>query len=113
MAEVDLPGITFSPAHFQPASSKWAGQWCGGVQLQVVDRNRLRPVSVALHLIEMIRRLYPADFAWRLPHFDRLMGTDLPRRLLEAGHTAGAIIAGWASEISAFAEQRDSILLYT
>jgi uncharacterized protein YbbC (DUF1343 family) len=112
MSEVDLPDISFRPARFKPASSKWAGQWCGGVQLQIADRCQLRPVSVALHLIAVIRRLYPADFAWRLPHFDRLMGTELPRRQLEAGCPAGKIIAGWASELVAFAEQRRGVLLY-
>jgi uncharacterized protein YbbC (DUF1343 family) len=112
MAELDLPGITFRPIRFKPASSKWAGQWCGGVQLQIVDRGLLRPVTVALHLIAVIRRLYPADFAWRLPHFDQLMGSDLPRRQLEAGCPAAEITAGWASELAAFAEQRRGVLLY-
>ncbi|MCI0399444.1 MAG: DUF1343 domain-containing protein [Chloroflexi bacterium] len=112
MDEVDLPGISFRPARFKPASSKWAGQWCGGVQLQVTDRHRLRPVTVALHLIDVIRRLYPAEFAWRLPHFDQLMGTDQPRQQLEAGAAAGEVIAGWAPDLATFAGQRHGVLLY-
>jgi uncharacterized protein YbbC (DUF1343 family) len=112
MSELALPGICFRPARFRPASSKWAGQWCGGVQLEVTDRESLRPVTVALHMIQMVRRLHPAEFAWRLPHFDRLMGTARPRRHMEAGRAVADVIAGWASGLATFAGQRNAVLLY-
>jgi uncharacterized protein YbbC (DUF1343 family) len=112
MNELALPGVCFRPARFRPANGKWAGQWCGGVRLEVAERDNLRPVTVALHLIERIRYLYPADFAWRLPHFDRLMGTDRPRRQMETGTAVDEVMAGWQLELEAFAGQREEVLLY-
>ena len=40
-----IPGVRFSPLHFTPSASVFAGERCGGVRLDVVDREALRAVS--------------------------------------------------------------------
>jgi uncharacterized protein YbbC (DUF1343 family) len=107
-----LPGVKFRPVRFEPTDSKWAGQVCGGVQLHVLDRAAFRPVTVGLHLIATLKGLYPDQFAWRLPHFDRLMGTDQVRRQLDAGTPVQDIVAGWLPDLETFAPQRQKVLLY-
>lgn len=109
---LDLPGVKFRPARFEPTSSKWADQICGGVQLHVLDRAQFRPVTVGLHLIAALRAMYPDQFAWRLPHFDRLTGADQVRQQLEAGVPVPDIVAGWTQDLERFAAQRRQILLY-
>jgi uncharacterized protein YbbC (DUF1343 family) len=109
---LELPGVKFRPAPFEPVSSKWAGQMCGGVQLHVLDRHSFRPVTVGLHLLATLKAIYPDQFVWRLPHFDRLLGTDRVRQQLDAGAPVPDIVAGWASDLETFAAQRRQVLLY-
>jgi uncharacterized protein YbbC (DUF1343 family) len=64
------------------------------------------------------RRLFPEAFAWRPLEqdgsywIDRLSGDEGVRRALEAGATAGEIVASWRAEIAAFREARRPALLY-
>jgi uncharacterized protein YbbC (DUF1343 family) len=110
---LDLSGVIFRPAHFQPTSNKWADQPCAGVQLHVTDRRVFRPVTAGLHLVDTVRRLYPTDFAWREAHFDRLLGSDQIRLQLEANIPVVEIMAGWADDRAAFEAQRQQVMLYT
>jgi len=107
-----LPGVKFRPVQFEPAASKWTGQVCNGVQLHVLDRQALRPVTVGLHLIATVKAMYPSDFTWRLPHLDRLMGTDRIRKHLDAGISVKEIVASWSSDRASFEAQRRQVLLY-
>ncbi len=109
---LELPGVRFRPVQFEPFASKWAGQVCGGVMLHIVARESFRPVTVGLHLVAALRALYPHHFAWRLPHFDLLMGTDRVRRDLERGVAVDEIIAGWVPAQAEFAARRERFLLY-
>jgi uncharacterized protein YbbC (DUF1343 family) len=54
-----LAGVRFEPARFTPASSVYAGQGVGGVRLVVVDRDAIRPVTVALALGRELVDRYP------------------------------------------------------
>ena len=107
-----LPGIRFRTVQFIPSTSKWQGQCCIGVQLHVTNRNKLRPVAVALHTIATIRQLHPTEFEWRLPHFDHLMGKDTVREELDKGAAVDDIIASWTAELAQFQTQNQSIHLY-
>lgn len=112
MNELNLPGIYFHPAWFEPAAGEWAGQACQGVQLHILDRLALRPVEMALHLIAQIMILYADTFAWRLPHFDHLIGTDRVRLQLEAQTPVSEIIANWHPARAAFMTEREKVLIY-
>lgn len=112
MNDLNLPGIHFQPAWFEPTAGKWAGQTCHGVQLHVLDRQLLRPVEMALHLIATTKTMYADKFAWQLPHFDRLMGTDQVRQQLEAEIPVREIISGWNPAQATFTRQRESVLIY-
>jgi uncharacterized protein YbbC (DUF1343 family) len=116
---LDLPGVRFRPASFQPAADKWAGQRCGGVQLHVTDRRSFRPVAAGLHLIATMRDLYPERFAWRegstegaSPHVDLLAGTDKIRRALDGGADVADLVASWADELAQFARESRRFHLY-
>ena len=110
--ELRLPGVKFRPVQFEPTDSKWVGQTCGGVQLHVLDRTVFRPLTAGLWLISTVKSLNADDFAWQLPHFDRLMGTDLVRKQLDAGLPVSEIEAGWAPNRANFEAQRHQVLLY-
>ncbi len=116
---LDLAGVRFRPAYFTPTFSKHQGQVCGGVQLHITDRHSLRPVTVAVHLLQTIQQRYRDEFDWRPPWeadgvrpIDRLSGSDQLRSRIDAGVPAAEIVAEWQPEIGAFAAVRERYLLY-
>ena len=108
---LNLPGVRFRPITFIPSTSIHAGSECQGVQVHITDRDMLRPVSMALNLIAVVRWLSGEAWAWN-PHFERLAGSTGIRSALESGTSAAEIIAAWAESIFRFVHQREKYLLY-
>jgi len=114
-----VPGVGFRPVHFIPTASKHQQQPCGGVQVHVMDRDKLRAVEVGLHLVKALHDLYPNDFQFRPPgpsgkhFFDLLAGTDKTRLALQAGVPVDEIIALWQNELREFMRIRQTYLLYS
>ncbi|MGE5587257.1 MAG: exo-beta-N-acetylmuramidase NamZ domain-containing protein [Clostridia bacterium] len=112
--ELRLPGVRFEARELTPAFSKNAGRVCGGVEMNVTDRAAFRPVAAGLHLVAAILDMYTEDATWAHggSHFDRLMGTDRVRALLQEGVEASEIIASWEADLEAFQKVREGYLLY-
>ena len=116
-----LPGVAFRSTRFTPTFHKWAGRSCGGAQIHVTDRARLKPFLTALGMIATARRLGRRRFAWRRPPYeferrrlpiDVLLGTDTIRRALERGATLASLERGWARDLAAWKRRRAGALLY-
>jgi len=107
-----LAGVGFREAWFTPYFSKYAGELCGGCQVHVTDRSAFRSVATALHIVRMVRDMYPDKFAFHGDYFDKVMGTDSVRQALEAGSDVGTILAGIQPGLDAFAALRKAYLLY-
>jgi len=121
MNALDLPGVYFRPAVFEPTFQKHAKQACGGCQIHVTDRAAFRPVLTGVALAAMFHRTNPSSFAWRQPPYeyehdkmpiDILAGSDALRRQIEAGVSASEIASGWAEDEAAFRKVRQKYLLY-
>ena len=114
--DFDLPGVRFRPVHFTPTFSKHANQQCHGVQVHVMNREELKPIEVALHLISTIMRDYPDRFAFRENRgrytFDLLAGTDRLRLRLLGGESPTEIVQGWGAEVEEFTKKHRPYLLY-
>jgi uncharacterized protein YbbC (DUF1343 family) len=108
---LELPGVRFRATIFTPSASNHARSECHGVQVHVTDRDLLRPVEMALHLIAVARRLSGDAWMWN-PHFERLAGSSDVRSALEAGTSVAEIVATWEESISAFLHQREKYLMY-
>jgi uncharacterized protein YbbC (DUF1343 family) len=111
MNALELPGVRFRPTSFTPSASSQARKECQGVQVHVTDRGALRPVTMALHLLTVTRRMSGAAWEWKL-HFERLAGGSGVRSALEAGTSVAEITSAWAESISSFIHQREKYLLY-
>ena len=105
-----IAGVRFSPVHFTPSASVFAGERCGGVRLDVVDREALRPVSLGVEIAAALRDLSPAD--WDRKGFLTLLANGDAFRRLERGETAPAIIASWQKDLDDFVKRRAKYLLY-
>ena len=111
MNGLQLPGVRFRAAVFMPSVSNHAGSECHGVQVHIIERDSLRPVEMALHLIAVARSLSGNAWMWN-PHFERLAGGSDVRSALEEGTGVDVIIALWEESISNFLGQREKYLLY-
>jgi uncharacterized protein YbbC (DUF1343 family) len=113
---LDLPGTHFRPIHFTPTFSKYADQPCHGVQVYATDRDRFRPVEVALHLIATAQCDYPNRFEFRQNSgryfFDLLAGTDELRLRLMERESPTEIVQSWEEEMEKFTERCRPHLLY-
>jgi uncharacterized protein YbbC (DUF1343 family)/CubicO group peptidase (beta-lactamase class C family) len=69
--QLELPGVTFVPIEFTPASSKHANLACRGVEILVTDRNRFECVATGLAIAKSMRKLYPE--AWETKNLNTLL----------------------------------------
>jgi uncharacterized protein YbbC (DUF1343 family) len=108
-----LPGVVFRENYFTPTFSKFAGQTVGGVQVMVTDRRTCDPIRTAVAMIVTLKRVYPADFAWRPDNWiDDLTGSSWVREAVDAGRRVDEIVAGWQGELDGFRALRAKYLRY-
>jgi uncharacterized protein YbbC (DUF1343 family) len=112
-----LEGIVFRPLYFSPVFSKYAGQVCGGVQLHVIDRRKIKPFACGVKLLMEIRRMGAEKFTWlppageeNRPFIDLLAGTDELR--LSQPDNEDRLLEKWSKQSDAFTEDRKKYLLY-
>jgi len=67
---LDLPGVHFRAAWFEPAFQKFAGELCGGAQLHMLDRDSFRPFATGIEIIRTVRRCYANSFQWKQPPYE-------------------------------------------
>lgn len=106
----ELPGITFIPVRFTPASSVHRGAECGGINIQITSRARLTPTTAGMAIADTLLRLYPA--AWASANFDRLLVNRASFGGFLAGETAEQLAAVWRRGEAAFQRRRKRFLLY-
>ena len=121
MNGLELPGVYFRPAVFEPTFQKHAQGTCGGCQIHVLDRDAFRPVLTGVALIQMFRQANPAGFAWRQPPYeyerdklpiDILAGSNTLRQQIESDVSPAQIAASWSDDEQAFERTRAKYLLY-
>jgi uncharacterized protein YbbC (DUF1343 family) len=106
----EIPAVTFTPIHFTPASSTFAGERCGGVRFTVTDRDALRPVALAVEIAAALRDLDPVEWQ-RARLIDLLANRDTFERL-ERGEAADTIVRSWDRGLEKFRRRRAKYLLY-
>jgi uncharacterized protein YbbC (DUF1343 family) len=121
LRRLKLPGARFVPMFFTPEFSKHAGRVCGGVLVQVLDRDRFRPFQVYYELIRLAARQHPEAFQWQMPPYefeylrppiDMICGSDTIRRAVEKNTPFARIRNGIERGIDAYAEAVRPFLLY-
>jgi len=105
-----LPGVRSPAVRFKPALSKWAGELCTGVALEVTDPRAFRHVLTGLCLLAAVLK-YPA-FKFIPRKFDALTGGSEMRTALERGDEPIEIARGWSEAASQFLEASRTVLMY-
>jgi uncharacterized protein YbbC (DUF1343 family) len=121
MNRLEMPGVLFRPALFEPTFHKHAGKSCGGCQVHVLDRRTFRPVEAGVALIEAFRAADPDRFRWKDPPYeyehqkmpiDCLAGSSQLREQIDDGMSARDIARSWEPAVSAFLKIRERFLMY-
>jgi uncharacterized protein YbbC (DUF1343 family) len=113
----DVPGVNFREAYFNPTFSKWRGDACGGVELEVTDRDAFDQVRTGLEMIIVARQEFP-QYKWRSQDgptsfwLDKLTGTDRARLAIDAGADIDEVVDGWQSDLAEFRSLRKKYLIY-
>jgi len=98
-----LRGVSFIPVFFKPEFSKFAGQVCRGLLVQVQEQEKFRSVNVYYELIRLVKQFHPEDFSWQPPPYefeferlpiDMICGADLMRKSIEKNIPFAGIKAG-------------------
>ncbi|MDR3012809.1 MAG: DUF1343 domain-containing protein [Chitinispirillales bacterium] len=117
----NLPGCLFREHNFIPTFHKWAGQFCGGVQIHVTDPKTFRPVQVTAAILGAAIKLYGDQFEFKDPPyeyeydkmpFDILTGSTDMRSALLAGESDGAMREKWEKNYAAWKEAFGAVAYY-
>lgn len=111
----DMKGCSYS---FTPRSVPGAknppqlNKLCHGVDLSRLSEEEIRERGIDLsYVIDAYRNLNIGDRFFR-PFFERLIGRDYVRQMIEEGKSADEIKACWKEDVKKFKEQRRQYLLY-
>lgn len=105
-----LAGVRFVPVTFTPASSLYASQQCGGVNIVVTDRNALDAPEMGLEIAAALHKLYPDQY--KLAGLDTLMVNKAALDALTSGEDPRRIAADWRPGLEQFQSIRARYLLY-
>ncbi len=121
LQEFKLKGVYFRPLYFKPMFQKLAGEVCGGLQIHVTDRKKLKPYLLGLAILKALHDLYPEEFKWRekpyefvadIPAIDLLTGSSRFRKALESGKPWKEIVGFYEEGKKGFLNKRKQYILY-
>ena len=110
LAEESLPGVRFAPTRFSPTSSRYRGQDCPGVLVEVTDPAGFLPVRTGLALARALLRTHAGR--WDPARLDRLLASPRVHAALLAGDGLDALEASYREDEEAFRAERRDHLLY-
>lgn len=100
----DLPGKASDP--------KFEHEQCNGIKIQITDKEKFYAIDFGIKLICALYQLYPKEFQFRTDHFDKLIGSDYVREMINNGIHPDSIINSWQKKLDQFKEKRKTYLLY-
>jgi uncharacterized protein YbbC (DUF1343 family) len=103
-----IPGVSFLNRRFTPTASVYKDQECDGVEVQLLDRNKLDTGLLGLEMAAAIIKFHPGKFTPRIT----LLGSDDAQARLKRGEDGATIVASYQTDLQAFRQMRQKYLLY-
>lgn len=103
-------GVQFRPMEQTPTASLYAGERCGGVRIELLDRERLNALELGAVLATTLYRLYPEQL--EVEKIDVLLQHPATIDAIRRGDSAEAIQRLWAASLDGFLARRAKYLLY-
>jgi uncharacterized protein YbbC (DUF1343 family) len=95
---------------FQPNDSRYRGQTCQGVRIEVVDRKQLDAPMLGIALISVLQARYAGRF--ELDATTSMVGDPALIEAIRTGAEPAALAASWAARLDEFKQMRAAYLLY-
>lgn len=105
-----LEGVRFIPVRFTPTASVFQGKECGGAQILVTDRDRLRASDLGVLLASTFHRLYPGEL--KLEKMNTLLGDTATLEAIRGGKPLKTILQVRDRGLAEFHRRRERHLLY-
>ena len=105
-----ISGVRFVPTEFTPASSNYAGQACGGVNIILTNRETLDAPELGVELASALHKLYPQQF--ELAKMNVLLANQTAFQGLQAGEDPRRIAEDWRDALDRFMLVRAKYLIY-
>ncbi len=106
----NIVGLAEIPVKFTPRESTFLGNQCGGVLLEILDRESFRPVHFGLCLIRALIECYPS--VWQSAGLLRLLANRAVYNDIVAGKPLNEIEEGWQPSLCHYRERIAEHLLY-
>jgi uncharacterized protein YbbC (DUF1343 family) len=103
-----IPGVRFIARRMKPTESTHKGVESDGVDVQLMDRDKLQTDLMGLEIAAAIMKFHPGKFEPRI----RLLGSDDALARLKRGETGAQIVQSYQADIKAFRQMREKYLLY-
>jgi uncharacterized protein YbbC (DUF1343 family) len=105
--------FTFTPRSVPAAKEPpQKNRLCHGVNLSMLSDEEILKKGIDLsYLIDAYRNLNKRD-GFFSPFFEKLIGVDSVRKMIEQGKNSDEIEAMWKSDVSKFKQRRKPYLLY-
>ncbi|MEO0254339.1 MAG: DUF1343 domain-containing protein [candidate division WOR-3 bacterium] len=116
-----IDGVRFKPVYFRPMWNKYKEKICGGCEIYIENKRKLKPFKMGLLIIKSIMELYPEKFEFKNPPyefekekkpFDILVGNSYVREMLQKGEEIEEIEKKWKKDLKEFDEKRRKYFLY-
>jgi uncharacterized protein YbbC (DUF1343 family)/CubicO group peptidase (beta-lactamase class C family) len=104
------PGVRVVPIRFTPASSKFEGVECGGLNFVITDWNKFRSFELGIVVAHSLRKLHRDD--WETKLYMRLLGNEEVHRRLVDGEDVADILQLVEEQVSEFRQRREPFQLY-
>jgi uncharacterized protein YbbC (DUF1343 family) len=115
---LNMPGVRFRQISYIPFYKDTTGIRYKGVQIHIIDRNKLNIEQVQIAILEALLRLFPENNIFdrakpdRINSFDKAVGTDDIRRSLQNGTSVEEILRRMDQQRAQFLIKREKYLLY-
>ena len=115
---LNMPGVEFRTISYIPFYKDTTGIRYRGVQIHVVDRDRMNMIQVQLNILDALLQLFPEYNIFsrakpdRLLAFDKVVGSDDIRRHLQSGVGVQEILRQLDLQVKEFKKSRSRYLLY-
>jgi uncharacterized protein YbbC (DUF1343 family) len=107
-----LPGVQFTAISRRVArGEKFGGQTIPMIKVSVTDRDSIRPVEIASHLLREIYQRHPRELKWEEKGIERLSGSPDLRSAVEHGGI-DQLLARWRRESAHFRTETMPYYLY-
>ena len=105
-----ISGVRFVATEFTPASSNYAGQACGGVNIILTNRETLDAPELGIELAAALHKLYPQQF--ELAKMNVLLANQAALQGLQTGEDPRRIAEDWRDGLDRFVQVRAKYLIY-